>query len=76
MTITSIQKVIKVGSSLAVTIPAKEAAAAGIVAGSEVEFQATPYTMTEAQAGVSQLTTEYEAFKKQYAQTLKNLSQR
>ena len=76
MTIRSIQKVIKVGSSLAVTIPAKEAAAAGIVAGSQVEFQATPFATVDARAELEQVAAEYEAFKKQYAQTLKNLSQR
>ena len=76
MTIKSIQKVIKVGSSLAVTIPAKEAAAAGIVAGGDVEFQVTPRPVTDLQSDIEQVAAEYEAFKKEYADTLKHLAQR
>lgn len=74
MKITSIQKVIKVGSSLAVTIPARDAKSAHLVAGSEVKstveiIDTTPNTGND-------LTAEYEAFKKQYSATLKNLADR
>ncbi len=73
MTIKSIQKVIKVGSSLAVTIPAREARSAGIMAGSEVDVTLQP---TEKVTKNEQLLTDYEKFKQQYSETLKNLSQR
>ncbi len=77
MTIKSIQKVIKVGSSLAVTIPARDAKAAGMEAGNEVRILVSPLDSTDSiTADFEQLTAEYQAFKQQYAQTLKNLSQR
>ena len=77
MTIKSVQKVIKVGSSLAVTIPARDAKAAGLVVGSEVRSAVSPVgAADDVMADFEQLTAEYEAFKRQYAQTLKNLSQR
>jgi len=74
MTITSIQKVIKVGDSLAVTIPAKEARATGLEAGNQVEVS-FKVVQTEAHKAEN-LDVEYEAFKKQYGQTLKNLTDR
>ncbi len=72
MKITSEKVVIKVGSSLAVTIPAKDAAKAGVVAGSHVK------SVIEALGPTREGTvnTEYEAFKAQYGQTLKNLADR
>ena len=42
MVIKSVQKVIKVGDSLAVTIPAKDARASGIDKGEEVEVTIKP----------------------------------
>lgn len=72
MKITSTQKVIKVGSSLAVTIPAKEAARAGIVAGSQVVSEVEPADLPQK----STIAEEYEAFKSQYSETLKNLADR
>lgn len=74
MKITSIQKVIKVGSSLAVTIPARDAKAAGITAGSEVEIEARLLTVEKSVD--RQISKDYAAFKAQYSETLKNLSQR
>jgi antitoxin component of MazEF toxin-antitoxin module len=71
MKITSEQKVIKVGSSLALTIPAKEAAKAGIVAGSIVKSEIEPISTPN-----KEILDEYEAFKSKYSQTLKNLSNR
>lgn len=74
MKIRSIQKVIKVGSSLAVTIPARDAKAAGITAGSEVEFEAELRSVESSlDAAISK---DYAEFLEQYAQTLENLSQR
>lgn len=74
MKITSIQKVIKVGSSLAVTIPARDAKAAGITAGSEIEFEARLLAIDKKVD--EQISQDYAAFKAQYSETLKNLSQR
>lgn len=75
MTIKSVQKVIKVGSSLAVTIPARDAKYAGLDSGSEVEITIRPLH-EEAVQHHAQITEEYEAFKAAYGQTLRNLSQR
>lgn len=73
MTIKSIQKVIKVGSSLAVTIPARDAKNAQITAGQEVEVSVKPANTDNK---LETITAEYEAFKSQYAETLKNLADR
>jgi antitoxin component of MazEF toxin-antitoxin module len=75
MTIKSIQKVIRVGSSVAVTLPARDAKSAGIIPGSEVEITAKltqPTTPNEA----ATIDTDYQAFKAQYGETLKNLADR
>ena len=75
MTIKSIQKVIKVGSSLAITIPAKEAAATGIKVGDYVDVTIEPINppvydhSTEVVALTQKLITRHQ-------QALKNLSQR
>lgn len=71
MKIISTQKVIKVGSSLALTIPAKEAARAGVVAGAQVISTIEPLDTQPVK-----ILNEYEAFKSKYAQTLKNLADR
>lgn len=42
MTITTIQKIIKIGSSQGVTIPAKDLRALGVEAGDELEIIARP----------------------------------
>lgn len=42
MTITTIQKIIKIGSSQGVTIPAKDLKALGVKAGDELEIIARP----------------------------------
>ena len=70
MKITSDQKVIKIGSSLAVTIPAKQAARAGIVVGSRVHSAIEPVEIPNEH----KVLVEYEAFKSKYAETLKNLA--
>jgi antitoxin component of MazEF toxin-antitoxin module len=75
MTITSTQTVIKVGDSLAVTIPAKSAKAAGVQAGSRVDISIKP-VVTQAPRAAKSLEAEYEAFKAQYGSTLKNLADR
>lgn len=77
MTITTIQKVIKIGSSKGVTLPARDLRALGVEAGDEVRItiEQMPPTATE-QATNPSLRQEYDAFKKQYAETLKNLADR
>lgn len=75
MTIKSTQTVIKVGDSLAVTIPAKNAKAAGLQAGSQVDVSIKP-VVTQAPQVAQNLEAEYEAFKAQYGSTLKNLTDR
>ncbi len=76
MTIKSIQKVIKVGSSLAVTLPARDAKNANISAGQDVEISVKSVEKVIEKSKRSDLTAEYEAFKAQYGSTLKNLADR
>ncbi len=74
MKIISIQKIIKVGSSRAVTLPARDLRAAGLAEGDEVEVTIKPLpTNNNTQA---KLINEYENFKSEYAQALKNLAER
>lgn len=75
MTIKSIQKVIKVGDSLAVTIPARDARAAQLEPGNEVSISIEPVEVND-DTKVRNLDAEYQAFKKQYGATLKNLADR
>jgi antitoxin component of MazEF toxin-antitoxin module len=69
--IESIQKVIKVGSSAAVTIPAKTMKQQNISTGDEVKV--TIEKIVPADKDVMQ---DYAKFKKQYGQALKNLASR
>ncbi len=74
MTIKSIQKVIKVGSSLAVTIPATDAKHYGINAGEELEVSfKKPELEDKQQVEVVELTQKLIA---RHRKALKNLSQR
>ncbi len=75
MTIKSIQKVIKVGSSLAVTLPARDVKNAGIIAGQDVEIT-VKLAASIAPDKIQDLNAEYEAFKTQYGSTLKHLADR
>lgn len=68
--IQSIQKVIKIGSSGAVTIPAKEMRHDGIAIGDEVKVTIEPVT----QKPHDQLMDEYHEFVAAYGATLKNLA--
>jgi antitoxin component of MazEF toxin-antitoxin module len=72
MTITSVRKIIKVGPSLAVTIPADQAKRAGFEVGSEVDIVMKPHATPTA----TTIDAEYRAFKAQYGATLKNLAKR
>jgi antitoxin component of MazEF toxin-antitoxin module len=69
MTITTTQKIIKIGTSRGVTLPAKQLKALGVREGSEVKI-----TVEAVQR--SNVLDEYERFKKQYGETLRNLADR
>jgi antitoxin component of MazEF toxin-antitoxin module len=75
MNIQSVQKVIKVGSSLAVTIPARDAKALGIRAGDDV-LSSHQLLKPTADTGMERIDADYEAFKREYHQTLQNLASR
>lgn len=75
MTITTIQKVIKIGSSRGVTLPARDLRALGIRDGDEVRLTVEKVKSIE-QADKLLLSQEYDDFKKQYGETLKNLADR
>jgi antitoxin component of MazEF toxin-antitoxin module len=71
-TIESVQKIIKVGDSIAVTIPAKEAKALGFKPGQLVRSRHEEMT-EEPKIGIAE---DYEKFAKKYDETLRNLSDR
>jgi antitoxin component of MazEF toxin-antitoxin module len=71
MTITTTQKVIKIGDSAGVTIPARELKRAGIKTGDEIKISFEPVVPVQ-----DEVLNEYAAFKAQYGETLQNLSQR
>lgn len=71
--IQSIQKIIRIGSSGGVTIPAKEMKRQNIKFGDEVKISIEPVKNDRNHA---QLMSEYEKFVKRYGQTLKNLADR
>lgn len=75
MNITTIQKVIKIGSSRGVTLPARDLRALGIRDGDEVRLTVEKIKSIE-QADKLLLSQEYDDFKKQYGETLKNLADR
>lgn len=72
MTVKSIQKVIKIGSSAGVTIPAKDLKKMGVKVGEELEISFKPKTR-DSKIGIAK---DYEAFAKQYHSALKNLASR
>lgn len=75
MVITTIQKVIKIGSSRGVTLPARDLRALGIRDGDEVRLTVERVKPIE-QANKPSLCQDYDNFKKQYGETLKNLADR
>lgn len=70
MTITTTQKVIKIGTSRGVTIPAKDLRALNVSEGDQVKITIEPVVKTK------DIRDEYADFKKQYGETLKNLADR
>ena len=75
MVITTIQKVIKIGSSRGVTLPARDLRALGIRDGDEVRLTVERVKPIK-QANKPSLRQEYDDFRKQYGETLKNLADR
>ena len=71
MTTTTIQKLIKIGDSTGVTIPAKELKRAGAKPGDQVKF-----TFEVIASSPDEILDDYAAFKAQYGETLKNLASR
>lgn len=70
--IKSIQKVIKIGSSGGVTIPAKELKRENIAFGDEVEVTIETVKLNNR----DRLAKDYDRFVSQYGQTLKNLAKK
>ena len=70
MTITTTQKLIKIGTSKGVTIPAKLLRELQLEVGKSVKVTIEPVEKE------SHIRCEYETFKAKYSDTLKNLSDR
>jgi len=70
MTITTTQKIIKIGTSRGVTIPAKELRKLQTNTGDEVRVTIEPIAKT------NDVESEYRAFKHQYGETLRKLADR
>lgn len=75
ISINSIQKVIKVGDSIAVTIPAKEAKAKGIKPGMMVRSKHEILDDKNLEQNIG-VVADYEKFTTQYGSALKNLADR
>ena len=76
MTIRTTQKIIKIGSSAGVTLPARDLKNAGFAVGDDAEITVKHVQSNKHPHRVQNITAEYEAFKAQYGQTLKNLANR
>lgn len=70
MTITTTQKIIKIGTSKGVTIPAREFEELHLAVGQKVKVTIEPVEEPKT------IRDEYEVFKRQYGETLKNLAGR
>jgi antitoxin component of MazEF toxin-antitoxin module len=71
--IKSTQKIIKIGNSAAVTIPAKEMKRQNLSYGDEVKIT---IEINKGQSGHQKVMDEYNKFVKQYGKVLENLSKR
>jgi len=74
MIMTTIQKIIKIGSSKGVTLPAKQLKQLGVDSGDEVRL--TIERVSPKRDPQAKLTREYEAFVARYDETLRNLADR
>lgn len=73
MTITTIQKVIKIGTSRGVTLPAKELERLGVKEGEEIEITARKKTLVASDEKVQQIAND---ILDKYNQDFKNLAGR
>ncbi len=73
MIMTTIQKIIKIGSSKGVTLPAKQLKQLGVNVDDEVRITVEAIVKNDTS---DTLPAEYAAFKQQYGETLKNLADR
>jgi antitoxin component of MazEF toxin-antitoxin module len=71
MTIKTTQKVIKIGTSAGVTIPAKDLKRAGIQPGDEIELLITPKKNK-----LSDFSEEFDSFMDTYSEDLDRLAKR
>ena len=69
---TTTQTAIKIGDSVGVTLPAKELKRAGVKPGDQLRV---PFELIRP-ASKPDIMQEYDAFKAQYGETLKNLANR
>lgn len=70
MNIITTQKIIKIGTSKGVTLPARELDRLGLADGDQVRIVVEPIRDR------SRIRKDYAKFKKQYGETLKNLADR
>lgn len=75
MTITTIQKVIKIGSSRGVILPASQLKALGVDVGDEVKVTFRKVANNDCN-NKTEVSKESEDFKKQCGDTLQNLADR
>ena len=73
MTITTVQKIIKIGSSQGVTIPAKDLRTLGVQAGDELEIVARPKAKHASDTIVAETAS---TILERFDQDFKNLAQR
>lgn len=73
MIMTTIQKIIRIGSSKGATLPAKQLKELGVDIGDKVRITVETIEEKDTQ---QQVLREYEAFVEQYDETLKNLAGR
>lgn len=73
MIMTTIQKIIRIGSSKGTTLPAKQLKELGVDVGDEVRITIESVAETTPH---KELMEEYATFKKQYDDTLRNLADR
>ena len=71
MIITTTRKIIKIGDSAGVIIPASDLKQAGVKPGDEINI-----TVEAVKSDKESVLAEYEAFKTEYGESLKNLADR
>lgn len=76
MSITSIQKVIKIGSSVGVTLPARDLKSIGVSQGDNIKITFEPVRMDEPDEHSLEVVKLTQKLIKRHKQALKNLNQR